>query len=157
VLCCAVLPYRYDSQSGPYETAVAVAIADYKKVQRVESKLKPVKVFAALAGVLSLSMGLKALSRNSPSAIVYAIAGFDLFVLSYNCYIKKYCAVAGKQYFNKVGDKVTWWIKDTLGLNSDKKEKADPAVLLNGDIVWDMLLEGTITQAAMTQVKAAIK
>ena len=155
-LTIAYILIRYAAQAGAYENALSSAIADYKKVQKIESKLKPVKVFTALSGVLSLTMALKSFTRNSPSSIAYAILGFDLFVVSYNCYIKKYCAVAGKQYFNQVGDKVTFWIKDTLGLKTEEKQ-ADPVAVLNGDIDWTMLMEGTIAKVAVAQVRKQLQ
>lgn len=149
--------HRYASQAGEYEKALASVIVDYKKVQKIESRLKPIKAFSAVAGALSLIMGLKYFSRSSPSCVVYAILGFDLFVLSYNCYIKRYCALAGKQYFDHVGDKITCWVKGALGLNKDQKKEVDPIAVLNGDIEWEMLLEGTITKAAVKQVQIQMK
>lgn len=148
--------YRYAAQAGTYENAVSTVISDYKKVKKIESKLKPIKVFSAIGGALSLAMGMKYTYRSIPGSIAYVAMGFDLFVISYNCYIKKYCAVAGKRYFNQVGEKVTTWIKDALGFKSGK-DQADPIALLNdGDVDWVMLFEGTISKAVFAQIQAQL-
>jgi hypothetical protein len=36
---------RYASQTGAYENAVSSAIVDYKKVKKLDGKLRPIKVF----------------------------------------------------------------------------------------------------------------
>ena len=95
------------------------------------------------------------MSGNAKFLLYFAL-GFDLFSISYNCYIKRYCALSGRRYFKLVGDKVTSWIKESLGLKASSGSE-DPIAMLNKDIDWEMITENTITKAVAVKIQQSLK
>ena len=74
--------------------------------------------------------------------------------VSYNCYIKRYCALAGKKYFKLVGGKVISWIKSSLGLTNKEPTSTDESIaLLNQEVNWDVIGENTFAKIIISKIQ----
>jgi hypothetical protein len=88
-------------------------------------------------------------ASGNVKALLYFAIGYDLFTVSYNCFIKRYCSNAGRRFFKEVNETVVSAIKETLGL---KNTEEDPIAMLNRDLDWDSITKDTLTRPLVKKI-----
>lgn len=107
-------PY-FLSHSGPFERNLYANMSDLKSIRKVDNLLRVTKVTAIVSCFLSFGLCLRSCAQASPFfAVFYGIIAADSLRVSYNCYIKNYCAIALKNLGGdgnpaKIGAAVFQW------------------------------------------------
>lgn len=122
--------------------------------QTLDQSLKKIKVFAFLAAPV---LCLAALSnwRSSPlRCLFFAIIAADSFRISFNCYTKRYVAMAFKRFGGdgdptKLGKTFLMWAKNTLGFGNG----SDSLSQFSKGILWDLVFDGTVSWVATQRVR----
>eukprot|EP01041_Mallomonas_annulata_P010487 gene10487-21876_t len=141
----------YKKGDSTMELMLASRISDYGALSDLNDRLKTPKVLFAAAGSFCLLMSLAKLSRGGASGIVFAVLSADLFRMSYNCYIKRYCVLAGRSLFGNIkraGSTLLSWAQSSLGI---KDESEDPIHKLQEDVVWEAVLTDTVTEKIVNE------
>lgn len=111
----AVFEPYFNSQSGPFERSLYENMSDLKSIRKVDDLLRTKKVIAVVMCIASAGMCVSSFLQSSPvRAMGYGIISADLLRISYNCYIKNYCALALKRLGSdgnpvKIGAAVFQW------------------------------------------------
>ena len=107
-------PY-FTSNSGLFERNLYENMTDLRSIRKIDNLLRFTKVASIIGCLFSFGLCLRSCARASPAyAILYGIMSVDLLRISYNCYIKNYCAIALKQLGSdgnpaKIGAAVFQW------------------------------------------------
>ena len=85
----------FQSNATDLEKQIADSATDLKHFGGIDGILRTTKVVCFLASPLFLLLTVKKLISGSFPllAIAYGIVGLDFLRVSYNCYVKNYCAV----------------------------------------------------------------
>lgn len=145
----------YSNETSQLQQMVSDRITDdYKVMKQVNNKLKLPKVLFAAGGSFFALIALSKLPARRPvSGVLCALLSLDLFRMSYNCYIKTYCPLAGKVLVGDIkrfSNTLLNSVQSAVGL---KNGKEDPIRILNEEIVWEAIFENTVTKAVLSQVK----
>jgi hypothetical protein len=107
-------PY-FMSHSGPFERNLYANMSDLKSIRKVDNLLRVTKVTAIVSCFFSFGLCLRSCAQASPFfAVFYGMVAADSLRISYNCYIKNYCAIALKNLGGdgnpaKIGAAVFQW------------------------------------------------
>ena len=107
-------PY-FRSNATLFEKNLSDNMTDLRSIRKIDLLLRHTKVFAALGSIFLLSLSLRSGMRASPIyAVIYGVLSADCLRMSYNCYIKNYCAIAMKKLGSdgnpaKIGAAVFKW------------------------------------------------
>lgn len=107
-------PY-FRSNAGVFERNLSDNMTDLRTFRKIDELLRFTKVFAIVGSVFLFSLSLRSCARASPiSALFYGTLSADALRMSYNCYIKNYCAIAMKKLGSdgnpaKIGAAVFQW------------------------------------------------
>lgn len=89
-------PY-FMTHSGPFERNLYANMSDLKSIRKVDNLLRVTKVTAIVSCFFSFGLCLRSCTQLNPFfAVLYGIIAADSLRVSYNCYIKNYCAIALK-------------------------------------------------------------
>eukprot|EP01041_Mallomonas_annulata_P007963 gene7963-16299_t len=148
-----VLYSRLYKQGDCMVELMLASIPHYDALSFLNIKLKTPKVIFAAAGSFCLVNSLdKLLSRKGAVlGIVFAVLSADLFRMSYNCYIKKYCELVGRNYFGsmeRTGNTFLSWAQSSMGI---KDESENPIRRVQVDLIWEAVLADTITEKIINQ------
>jgi hypothetical protein len=111
----AVFEPYFNSTAGTFERSLYDNMTDLKSIRKIDDLLRTKKVIAAVMCVASAGMCVSSILLSSPlRAMAYGVISADLLRVSYNCYIKNYCALALKRLGSdgnpaKIGAAVFQW------------------------------------------------
>jgi hypothetical protein len=132
---------------------MAETIAACKSSRRIEERLKSVKVTCCALSLFSFVISLYSIMRGSlPKGALCLFLSADLLRVSYNCYIKNYCAIFIRKYFgsiSRVGESIFQMAKAAVGL-ADPSE--DPLAKIKHEVMWEVLMEDTLSKLAYLKV-----
>jgi hypothetical protein len=112
-------PY-FAKHSGPFERNLYENMTDLRSVRKIDNNLRFTKVASIIGCAFSGGLLIKSCASGSPAfAIIYGIMSADFLRISYNCYIKNYCAIALKKLGSdgnpaKIGAAVFQWYRTNL-------------------------------------------
>ena len=112
-------PY-FAKHSGTFERNLYENMTDLRSIRKIDNNLRFPKVAAIVGCAFSCGLLIKSCASASPAyAIIYGIMSADLLRISYNCYIKNYCAIALKKLGSdgnpaKIGAAVFQWYRTIL-------------------------------------------
>ena len=94
---------HFQSNATDLEKQMANSATDLKYFGGIDGILRTTKVICFLASPLFLLLTVKKLISGSFPllAIAYGIVGLDFLRVSYNCYVKNYCAVGLRRFGRK--------------------------------------------------------
>lgn len=111
----AVFEPYFNSHAGTFERNLYDNMTDLKSIRKIDDLLRTKKVFAFIMCIASAGMCVSSILQSSPArTIAYGVISADLLRVSYNCYIKNYCALALKRLGSdgnpvKIGAAVFQW------------------------------------------------
>lgn len=96
VLDEVVFDPQFQYSASPIEKQMADSATDLKYFGRIDGILRITKVISFFSCPLFLMLSLREMRAESQPllASVYGVIGFDSLRISYNCYVKNYCAVS---------------------------------------------------------------
>lgn len=109
-------PY-FAKHSGAFERNLYENMTDLRSIRKIDNNLRFPKVAAIVGCAFSGGLFLRSCAGGSPAyAILYGVMSADLLRISYNCYIKNYCAIALKKLGSdgnpaKIGAAVFQWYR----------------------------------------------
>jgi hypothetical protein len=112
-------PY-FVKHSGVFERNLYENMTDLRSIRKIDNNLRFTKVAAIVGCAFSGGLLIKSCASGSPAfAIIYGIMSADFLRISYNCYIKNYCAIALKKLGSdgnpaKIGAAVFQWYRTNL-------------------------------------------
>eukprot|EP01041_Mallomonas_annulata_P007962 gene7962-16298_t len=133
------------------DNTMELMLASRMSLNEINDRLKMPKVLFAGASSFCLLRSLAKLSRGKPFGIVYAVLSVDLFRMSYNCYIKRYCELVGKSLFGdvkKAGTTLLSWTQSSLGI---KDESENPIHRIREGVVWEAVLTDTVMEKVVNE------
>jgi len=144
----------YKKKESTVEAMIKKIIADSDSVRMLRDRLKYPKVVFAFSGMFLFLLSLWKLSAgNTISGVLCLVLSSDLGRMSSNCYLKTYCANAGSLLFGSIkrtGNTILAWMQTTVGL---QEKEDDPLHTLQDQIVWEAILEQTLTKHAIFRLK----
>jgi hypothetical protein len=96
VLDEVVFDPQFQYSASPIEKQMADSATDLKYFGGIDGVLRITKVISFFSCPLFLMLSLREMRAESQPllASVYGVIGFDSLRISYNCYVKNYCAVS---------------------------------------------------------------
>jgi len=147
----------FEYQSGEHETNVLESIISFGGSKKIETQLEIPKLFFASIFLILLCAGLTRLSRYYSFAVLYLILAYDSFIVSYNCYKKRYYSIASKKMCSDPGNilkSVFTWAQKSVGCIVSPD--ADPLSKLKENVNWEYIAEDTILKLIYPYLKKNI-
>ena len=132
---------------------IADTIAKCKPSKKIEEKLKYIKVSSAFISFFAFSYSIFSIMRGGiPKAGLFLFLSADFLRVSYNSYINAYCSIFIRKYFgsvSKTGETIFRMVQSAVGLTEPAD---DPLIKMKSDVVWNILVEDTLTKALYLKV-----
>ena len=136
---------------------VSEHITDYRTFQKIDDKLRPVKVGTFVGGVILLLYSLRSIQSGGAGVLrglIFGAGAVDMFRISFNCYIKAYCSHAARKIGGntlKLGETILSWVQSAIGLNSSKVN--DVFSRIQKEVMWDVVFIDTFASKLHAKVK----
>lgn len=72
------------------------SLSSLAHMAKVTEKLVPIKVYSFACGILCAFAFLRVFNSNPLKGVLYVLAAYDAFRISYNAYDRTYISIAGK-------------------------------------------------------------
>jgi hypothetical protein len=127
------------------------------KSSEVGKTLAHMKVGFALASLFSSGMCARSISQgNLPKVIIFGVFAGDCFRMSYNCYMKKYCAAVIKRFFGdaaSIGKTIFASVSSAVGLADPA---SDPLLQVRTGVIFELIYENTTLQYLYQRAKVFV-
>ena len=144
----------WQQSATTFDKQIVSSVTDLATFRRIDRLLRTTKVIAFVASPLFLFSALRNISVARPvMAATYGLLAVDCFRVSWNCYIKTYCALALQQLGAdgdpaKIATTVMAWATAAMGLGgggSGGARAEDPFKKLQEKVMWDVVLHDLIS------------
>ena len=149
----------WQQAAGPMERKIAESMTDMAVFRRIDGMLRTTKVLAFVASPFFLMSCLKNLASARPVlGIIYGLLAVDCFKISFNCYIKTYCALALQNLGadgdpSKIGATIMAWASSTFGVGRAE----DPFKKLQEGVMWEVIFHDCVSMRVYRAIKELTK
>jgi len=139
----------WQQSATPFDKQIVSGITDMATFRRIDRLLRTTKVLAFVASPLFLFSALRNVAVARPvMAATYGLLAVDCFRVSFNCYIKTYCALALQKLGAdgdpaKIASTVMAWASAAMGIGGTRTE--DPFKRLQDKVMWEVVLHDLIS------------
>lgn len=140
--------FESEAGGGELQRSMTNKFADYKSFSQIDLQLRKIKVGCLVGSVLCAGMAVSSfLGGRLAHALIYAVSAHDLLRVSYNCFIKRYCARAATRLGGSILEAAGNVLLNVV--NSALFGQPDVVSRLQREVLWDVLFDDTLAKRAL--------